>query len=103
MKIEELHRQAESQRLEFKESFGKDTVETVAALCNATGGIILIGVDKKGNVKGVGVTEEIMKDWINVIKQATQPQIFPEISPVLIDGKTIVSIMVQEYPIKPVS
>jgi ATP-dependent DNA helicase RecG len=38
-----------------------------------------------------------------VIKQATQPQIFPEINPVVIDGKTIVCVSVQEYPLKPVS
>ncbi len=103
MKSEEIHRLVESQRLEFKESFGKDTVETVAAFCNATGGNILIGVDKKGNVKGVTVTEEILKEWVNAIKQATQPQIFPEISPVIVDGKKVVTIMVQEFPIKPVS
>jgi ATP-dependent DNA helicase RecG len=103
MRTEELHKQAESQRLEFKESFGKDTVETVAAFCNASGGAILVGVDKKGKIKGVTVTDEILKEWVNVIKQATQPQIFPEISPAVVDGKTIVSIVVQEYPVKPVS
>jgi predicted HTH transcriptional regulator len=43
MNLEQLHTQSESRRLEFKESFGKDTVETVAAFCNASGGVILIG------------------------------------------------------------
>lgn len=103
MKIEELLKQPESQRLEFKESFGKDIGETVASFCNVAGGVILIGVSGNGAVKGVDVTEEIMKEWVNVIKQATQPQIFPEISPAVIDGKTVVSVRVQEYPIKPVS
>lgn len=51
MKIEELHRLPESQRLEFKESFSKETVETVASFCNASGGIILIGVDKHGELQ----------------------------------------------------
>jgi ATP-dependent DNA helicase RecG len=90
IKIEELYKQPESQRLELKESFGKETVETVAAFSNASGGEILIGVNGDGTVKGVNVNDEIIKDWINVIKQATQPQIFPEINPVVIDGKTIV-------------
>lgn len=103
IKIEELYKQPESQRLELKESFGKETVETVAAFSNASGGEILIGVNGDGTVKGVNVNDEIIKDWINVIKQATQPQIFPEINPVVIDGKTIVCVSVQEYPLKPVS
>ncbi len=103
IRIEELYKQAESQRLEFKESFGKETVETVTAFSNATGGVILIGVTGGGEVKGVNVNDEIIKDWTNAIKQATQPQIFPEISPVVIDGKTIVCVSVQEYPLKPVS
>jgi ATP-dependent DNA helicase RecG len=103
IRTEELYKQPESQRLEFKESFGKETVETVAAFSNASGGEILIGVTGDGTVKGVNVNDEIIKDWINVIKQATQPQIFPEINPVVIDGKTIVCVSVQEYPLKPVS
>jgi ATP-dependent DNA helicase RecG len=102
MNFEKLHKTGESQQLEFKESFGKETVETVAAFCNASGGSILIGVDKKGNIKGVTVTDEILKEWVNTIKQATQPQIFPEINSVQINGKTIVVVKVQEYPVKPV-
>jgi len=103
MKPEELIRQAESQRLEFKESFGKEALETVAAFCNASGGTLVIGVDKRGKVKGVSVSEESLKDWVNQTKQATQPQIFPEISTVELEGKTIVTLTVQEYPVKPVS
>ena len=102
MNFDELHKVGENQRLEFKESFGKETVETVAAFCNASGGTILIGVDKKGNIKGIDVNGEIIKEWINTIKQATQPQIFPEISPININGKTIIVVKVQEYPVKPV-
>ncbi|HNY02647.1 MAG TPA: ATP-binding protein, partial [Bacteroidales bacterium] len=103
MKLDELMKQGESQRLEFKESFGKETVETVAAFSNASGGVILIGVDMKGKVNGIKYYEESIKDWANMIKQATLPQIFPEISPVLVENKWIVSVFVQEYPVKPVS
>lgn len=103
MNIIELHKQGESQQLEFKESFGKEVAETVAAFSNASGGHILIGINKTGQVKGVTVTNEIIKEWVNIIKQATQPQIFPQVSPYVMDGKTVVVIKVQEYPIKPVS
>lgn len=101
--ISELLKRQEPQRLEFKESFGKDAIETVAAFSNASGGVILIGVTRIGGVKGVSATEEIIKEWVNEIKQATQPQIFPEINITESDHKTIVTIAVQEYPVKPVS
>lgn len=102
MKFDELHKTGENQQLEFKESFGKETAETVTAFSNASGGTIMIGVDKTGNIKGVTVTSEILKEWVNNIKQATQPQIYPEINSYDVDGKTVVAVKVQEYPIKPV-
>jgi ATP-dependent DNA helicase RecG len=102
MNFKELHKTGESQHLEFKTSFGKEVVETVAAFSNASGGTILIGIDQNGKVKGVSINEEIRKEWVNTIKQATQPQIFPEVIPYELEGKTIVALKVQEYPIKPV-
>ncbi len=106
MKFDELHKTGENQQLEFKESFGKETAVrqlTDAAFSNASGGTILLGVDKTGVVKGVTVNGEILKEWVNIIKQATQPQIYPEMNTYDIEGKTIVAVKVQEYPIKPVS
>lgn len=103
MNFEELQKSGEGQNLEFKTSFGRETTETIVAFCNTSGGTILIGVDKTGAVAGVPVNGEILKEWVNTIKQATQPQIFPEIVPMLVDGKTVVAVKVQEYPLKPVS
>ena len=103
MRIEELNNKVEDQSREFKATFGKETVETVAAFSNAVGGTIYIGVDKNGVVKGVPVTDEVVKEWINTIKQATHPQIFPDFSIIESEGKSIVAIKVQEFPIKPVS
>lgn len=103
MRWKELHKTGENQQLKFKTSFGKETIESIAAFSNAYGGTILIGIDQNGKVKGIFVNEELLKEWVNMIKQATHPQIFPEINPVKFDGKSIVVIKVQEYPIKPVS
>jgi len=58
MNFKELHKTSESQQLEFKTSFGKEVMETVAAFCNASGGVILIGIDQKGKVKGVSVNDD---------------------------------------------
>ena len=89
MNLEELIKRKESQWLEFKESFGKEAIETVAAFSNASGGTLLVGVDKNGQAKGTAVSEESLKDWVNQIRQATQPQIFPEITLAVIEGKTV--------------
>jgi ATP-dependent DNA helicase RecG len=103
MRLNELHTIEESQQLELKESFSKETVETVAAFSNAQGGVIVVGVAQNGHVIGINVTEETLKDWVNTIEQATQPQIFPEISLQQINEKPVVVIKVQEYPVKPVA
>jgi len=101
--IHDLLKQEESQNIEFKERFGKETIETVAAFSNTSGGTILIGVSDNGQIPGINVNNEIIKDWSNSIKQMTQPQIFPEINFHKIENETIASIKVQEFPIKPVS
>jgi predicted HTH transcriptional regulator len=41
MKFDDLHKQPEGQNLEFKTSFGRETVETVTAFSNASGGTII--------------------------------------------------------------
>ena len=49
--IVELIKNGESVTVEFKEGFDKKTVETVVAFSNTVGGVILIGVTDKGEVK----------------------------------------------------
>jgi len=103
LNISDLLKSNESQNLEFKETFSKETIETIAAFSNASGGTILIGVSDKGKITGVNTNNEIIKDWANSIKQMTQPQIFPEINSYEFGGRKIASIVVQEFPVKPIS
>jgi len=49
--------QGESVTLEFKQSFDKETIETVCAFANTKGGQILIGITDPGQIKGVQVTK----------------------------------------------
>ena len=48
-----LIRKGESETVEFKENFDKDTIKTSGAFANTKGGIILIGVSDSDKVKGV--------------------------------------------------
>lgn len=91
----------ESSRVEFKETLDEEATESIAALANAKGGLLLIGIDDHGAVKGVTLGKESLRDWANQIAQATP--VHPQLTPLTYQGKTIVAIQVDESPVKPVS
>jgi len=103
MKIEKLIKKGESETIEFKQSFGRETTETAVAFANTKGGIIFIGVSDDGKIIGTSVGKETLKDWSNQISQNSEPSIHPEIDLVKIENKTIVQIFIKEYPLKPIS
>lgn len=102
-KLMELVKKGEANSVEFKESFDRETIETAGAFANTKGGIILIGVSDKGELKGAQIGKATLKDWAIQISQSTEPSIIPEIESEKIDKKHIVVIRVAEFPIKPVS
>jgi ATP-dependent DNA helicase RecG len=65
--IVELIKQGESSLVEFKETFDKEAVETVAAFANTKGGSVLIGVSDKGKIKGLTIGKITLRDWANQI------------------------------------
>jgi len=93
----------ETETLEFKGNFDRETIETVGALANTKGGTILIGISDANEIKGVQVGRETLKGWANQISQSTEPRVIPEIGLMEIDGKSVVIIEIKEFPIKPVS
>ena len=94
---------SESQTVEFKTSFQKEAIETVVAFANAQGGKIFIGVDDDGKVVGVDIKSETLKDWINQIKNNTQPQLIVDIDAITIEDKVVVVVDAKEYPVKPIA
>lgn len=101
--IVELIKKGESENLEFKENFDKETIETAVAFANTKGGVLLVGISDKDEVKGVQIGKETMNDWANQISQSTEPRIIPEIEQGEIEGKSVVIIRIKEFPIKPIS
>jgi ATP-dependent DNA helicase RecG len=93
----------ENDRLEFKTGFDRETIQTLAAFANTRGGCVIIGVDNQGTVHGIQTGQETIQNWLNQIKQATSPSIFPDIDLATENGKTIAVLFIQEYPVKPVS
>src|SRR3989344_6079939 len=88
----------ENQKIEFKEKFDNETIETVVAFANSDGGTILIGVNNKGEIKGVSIGKETLKEWINKISQSIEPTSIPEIEIYKIGSKDVVEITIKESP-----
>jgi ATP-dependent DNA helicase RecG len=101
--LRKLIKSGESETVELKASFNKEILETSGAFANTKGGVILIGISDRGEIRGIQIGKETLRDWANQISQSTEPRIIPEIEIGTIDGKNVVVIWIKEFPIKPVS
>jgi len=101
--IHTIIQQGEGLKVEFKSNFNSETIETLVAFANASGGSVFLGITDKGDVTGVQYNTETIQKWINEIKTKTVPQLIPD--PIIIEynGKHIIAFSINEYPIKPVA
>ena len=95
--------QGESETLEYKTSFSDEVIISLVAFANAKGGAVCIGVADDGEIKGVAVGKETVQKWVNEIKNKTAPSIIPDVEIIEEEGKHVVCIQVDEFPIKPLS
>jgi hypothetical protein len=110
----------EGRNLEYKEQFSSRLVETVAAMANTYGGIVLVGVDSTRHL--VGVPESTVDQIANACHEKLEPPWEPEIislplaagedsfllvlrvqterapRPVLIDGKAFIRLTGRNAP-----
>ena len=93
----------EDRHNEFKQAFSEDVIQTLVAFANAKGGTVHIGRCDDGTPCGVTLGKETIQKWINEIKQKTEPSIIPDVDIENIENKQVVTLHVQEYPVKPVS
>lgn len=79
--LEALVKLGESETLEFKKTTGqlKPALETIAAFLNHKGGIVLIGVDRKGHILGQDVTDSTQQEIAQEIRKI-EPAISPDIN-----------------------
>ena len=101
--LQALIAEGESQTLEFKVSFDKACIESLVAFANARGGMILIGVANSGVIQGVTLGKETLNEWLGQIKSSTSPSLIPELFAYTFQGKRVVVISLQEFPVKPVN
>jgi len=64
MDFEELLAAGETTTSARLEKYDRTCIDTVCALANAAGGIILIGVSSAGNIVGVEVDEATINDLL---------------------------------------
>ena len=94
----------ENETVEFKSNFNDGVIESLAAFANTKGGKVYIGLDDKGKpVSNFSVGKETIAVWINEIKNKTQPGIIPDIEEHILDHKPVISLHIDEFPVKPVA
>ena len=66
IEIQKLISSGESQTVEFKSSFTRETIESLVAFANDQGGTVLIGVADDRSIKGVILGKEtlVSSNWI---------------------------------------
>lgn len=100
--IKEIIKNGENSYIEFKEEGikAKDLAEEIVALANSEGGIILIGVDDDGNIKGVS-DKQIEEKIMNICRNNCIPNIIPAFEIIDIAEKTIAVITISKGLNKP--
>lgn len=99
MRLDEIIKQPENRKLEFKESLPNkiDLCKTIVSFANDAGGEIYIGV-KNNPREIIGVPEEelleIEETITNIISDNCYPIILPEISFINHDGKYVVVVKI---------
>ena len=94
----------ETQHIEFKSGFNDSVIETLAAFANSKGGKVLTGVNDDGSLNtNFTYGNETFQKWINEIKVKTQPSIIPDVEFIDYNGNKTVALIIQEFPLKPIS
>jgi len=90
---------AESQNIEYKESWRDEYLKWLCGFANAQGGTIYIGIDDAGNVVGVKDVKKLMEDIPNKIQQGLG--IVADVNKHTKDGKDYLEIKVDpsSFPI----
>ena len=101
--LQNIISKGENEKVEFKESFNKQTIETLVAFANAKGGKVILGVTNKNEIVNVKLAKESIQTWQNEIKSKTEPSIFPDIEMYIISNKNVVILSIPEYPVKPIA
>ena len=93
----------ESQKVELKKSLSQlnEALKAICAFLNHKGGIVYFGVDDKGRIIGLDVTDKTLRKISQQIHSRIKPEVVPEIKEVKYGGKSIIEVKVPEGANKP--
>ena len=91
---------AESQTVEFKESWRDENLKSLCAFANTEGGRLIVGIDNDGNVVGIKNSKKLLEDLPNKINDILG--IVPDIKLSRKQNKEIITIKT-DYSYAPVS
>jgi len=88
---------AENATTENKREFTPDINKVVVAFANTNGGVVYIGVADDGNAAGIADVDGTMLKVSNSIRDSIKPDVtlFLDYQQEIIDGKTVIKIVVQ--------
>jgi len=97
--LKKIINSGETERVEFKEKLNESLFKTISAFANTQGGKIILGVDKKGNIKGINKSPQFLEDLTNRI--VNRLSIYPEIETIDSKSKRVIKIKVNRssYPV----
>lgn len=91
----EVIKSGENQEVELKESL-QDFAKLMAGFANTNGGMIIIGVNAGKKIIGLKGDLDSLQEKISALAQTVSPALYPDVKIHNIDGKKLVSIVVQK-------
>ncbi len=86
----------ENQNTEYKESWRDEYIKWICGFANATGGKMYIGVDDKGNIKGISEAKKLAEDLPNKVKDILG--VLVDVNILKDNGKDYLEIITDAYP-----
>lgn len=97
-------RYKESEKLELKASLSewKEIIISLCAFANKKGGKVVVGLDDRGDSAGIQIGKGTIEDFVNKIKNNTDPVLYPSVNIKTFGLGEIVEVEVSESDNKPV-
>ncbi len=94
----------ESEILELKSSFGewKEIIISLVAFANKKGGKVIVGLNDIGQPANLVIGKNTIEDFVNKLKNSTDPILYPSINVKSFALGEIVEITIPESDLKPV-
>lgn len=103
MRLEELIKQPESEKLDFKRNLSSldGVVKDICAFANTSGGMVVIGIDDDGSVVGLDDPQQDEERLMSAVSDRLEPRPTVQVRRATIDGKPLLlaSLAFQAGPV----